>query len=146
MKRMISSVAATIALTAFPVFADPLSIDQPKCETVAMTVYFPANEAMLSDAASKAIAAEAARVAGCSIAEVTMSALSLDVADTTGAEALSTARTESVMRALSERGIVNAVAANRIAPDPVAVRSANAVTPLARRVDVTIVPVAAMNS
>lgn len=146
MKRMISGIAAMLTLAAAPAFADAAATSGPRCETVEMTVYFPANEAMLSDAASRAIGAEAARMAGCSIAEVTMSALSLDVDDATRAEALSTARTEAVMRALSERGIADAIDASLVVPVREAARGADTVTPMARRVDVTIVPVAAMNS
>ncbi|MEM9669353.1 MAG: hypothetical protein AAF950_10550 [Pseudomonadota bacterium] len=145
MNRLFISAIASIATIATAAMAETTDSGAP-CDVAELSVYFPHQETELTDAAERAFLAEAEEIGTCRIAQISATVISADGKDTYEADALSAARATTVLSAL--------MSAELASPDhmiPVNVislgdASDEAAVPLARRVDVQIVPVAALSS
>lgn len=145
MKHTVTTIAATIALMGLPVMADQTD-SEPLCETVELTIYFAVNDASLSEAATYALDAEAKQVSACEIAEIKATVFSADATTKDAEHTLAAARSTNVLTALMARGVQNALHETPVTLAPMNPGQDNRTPPLARRVEVKIIPTAALNS
>lgn len=102
MKFIQPLMASLIAIGA----ASTAAADTNACEPIDITIYFSDGDAQLSPYAQTALAAELNQLEHCDITTVDTYATSGEAATQTAAMALSSARTRSVLAALTASGMV----------------------------------------
>lgn len=140
-----SGFIAGVALLASAAHAEVTTSGAP-CDIAEFSVYFAPQETTLSEAAERAVVAEAKEISACSIAQISASVVSADGETLTEADQLSAARATSVLAALVSSDIAkpdHMIPVNAIQMAPL---TELGTPPVARRVDVRIVPMDALNS
>ncbi|MEM6900971.1 MAG: hypothetical protein AAF583_14535 [Pseudomonadota bacterium] len=142
--KRIALIASALIL-AMPVNADVTKSGAP-CKITEFSVYFAPQETGLSTAAERAVVAEAEEISACSIAQISASVVSADARSFDESHALSSARATSVLAALVSSDIATPDHTIPVNTIPTAETSEEFSAPMARRVDVRIVPMDALNS
>lgn len=145
MKTLIyTALAACVCASAFaqsPLPAPPQTPvaktqAQSNCEAPEVTVYFAANEAMLSRHAARAVGAAAEELAGCAITSIHATVLASDVHNDEAQAMLADARANSVLSAFADYGITSKNITSDVVVRSDDSRSVAQVMPLARRVEI----------
>ena len=128
---------AFMAATATSAMALPVAPDtSPECAPITATIYFAVDQAKLSKAASAALQAQTELVKDCTVRTIEATATSTD-----GNEALSQARSEAVISALSAMGIATTQTRTEITDAPTERFIATA-----RRVELTLTPLPTLSN
>jgi len=105
---------ATLAMATAPAIAQVAAPDtSPTCAPIAATVYFTADQAELSTAASAALEAQTELADGCIISTIEATTIATD-----GNSNLAEARSHAVLEALSSMGIATADTITEIGKAP----------------------------
>lgn len=127
---------------SFAALAGTAAADAPaRCDIVDLTVYFQVGSERLTDAAQRALQAQAKRLDGCDIASIQTETMSFDP----DGSMLTAAREVSVLSALEDNGIAAPFEPRAVSHEAGAL-DGEPVEPLSRRVDVRIIPLQALNS
>lgn len=145
MKLLISTIAAACiasgALAQAPLPAPPpepvaVPAEDVTCDNADVTVYFAANEAMLSRYAARAVGAAAEDLAGCAVTSIHTIVLTSDVHTDEAQAMLADARATAVLSAFADYGITSKNITSDVVVRSDDSRSVSQIMPLARRVEV----------
>lgn len=146
MKKALIGLAGSLLLVTAPTASAETTASGAPCDIAEFSVYFAPQETSLTEVAERALRAEAKEMSECRIATISARVISSDGGTENEANALSAARTEAVVGALMVSDVDMPEHSIPVQTISTGTTSEDTVPLLARRVDIQIVPIDALNS